>query len=55
MSSDSIIEKWIRKHKELEKMNSLELLSVIIYLNKLSARLCDLLLKKIIEEAKRKR
>ena len=51
--SEEVIDRFIKMHKELEEMNSLQLLSVIIYLNKLTAKLQDLLLKKIIEEARR--
>ena len=51
--SEERIERFLERHKELEEMNSLQLLSVIIYLDKLTAKLHDLLLKKIIEEARR--
>ena len=49
------IENFIKKHKEIEKLSSLELLMLIIQLHNLINRLNDLLLKKILEEAKRLR
>ena len=49
------IENFLKKHKEIEKLSSLELLMLIIQLHNLINRLNDLLLKKILEEAKRLR
>ena len=47
------VENFIKKHKEIEKLSSLELLMLIIQLHNLINRLNDLLLEKILEEAKR--
>ena len=47
------VENFLRKHKEIENLSSLELLMLIIQLHNLINRLNDLLLKKILEEAKR--
>ena len=49
------VENFLKKHKEIEKLSSLELLMLIIQLHNLINRLNDLLLKKILEEAKRLR
>ena len=52
MSHNKIIEDLIKKHPEISKLNSLELLALIYQLNKLTNTLFDRLLEKLTEEAK---
>ena len=52
MSRPNFVEDFLKRHKEIEKLNSLELLMFIIQLNKLVDRLNDILLNKIVEELK---
>jgi len=52
LSHNKIIEDLIKKHPEISKLNSLELLALIYQLNKLTNTLFDRLLEKLTEEAK---
>jgi len=56
LSLDEYVNEFLRRHrKELENLSSMELLSLIINLNKLQSKLFDLLLIKMVQEAKKYR
>lgn len=56
LSLDEYVNEFLRRHrKELENLSSMELLSLIINLNKLQGKLFDLLLIRMVQEAKKYR
>ena len=55
-SLDDYVNEFLRRHRqELENLSSMELLSLIVNLNKLQGKLFDLLLIKMVQEAKKYR
>jgi len=52
MRRPNFVEDFLKKHPEIEKMRSLDLLMFIIQLHKIEDALMDKLVMKIIEEIK---